>query len=243
MFSAKTQVNMTQNGQTMPSISPDAELIGYRTKNSKSFKQQLKEFLKSEDFQNYCNLKQNGIKEGSMVWIVRGDFFAAMQGTKGDIFSDFTIVPFSCREYLYKAPKFVNKPGIGETQICFSQTYIVRKNGQGQWIAEVVLKDEDWLKQAQVKAAFEEISRLKGYRLAGNVSVFGAEFEGVNTQAWVSVVTVNGKGRLLMCLLDSGRLVDKAVDEVNLKKTDCPSVVKTKFNWFKYWDGNVLIRN
>ena len=47
---------MTQNGQTMPSISPDAELIGYRTKNSKSFKQQLKEFLKSEDFQNYCNL-------------------------------------------------------------------------------------------------------------------------------------------------------------------------------------------
>lgn len=179
-----------------------------------------------------------------MVWIVRGDFFAAMQGTKGDIFSDFTIVPFSCREYLYKAPKFVNKPGIGETQICFSQTYIVRKNGQGQWIAEVVLKDEDWLKQAAVKAAFEEVARVKGYRLIGNIGVYGIKFHSVDTQAWVTIaMSSEGVGKVMACLLDNGRLVDLDTAEAELQRTPLPSVVKTKFNWFKYWDGSVLIRN
>ncbi|MBQ8631517.1 MAG: hypothetical protein IJ479_07350 [Alphaproteobacteria bacterium] len=235
---------MTFNGQKMPSISPDAYLVGCRRKSCKSFKQRVKEFLKSEDFQNFCNLKKNGVQDGSVLWLVHSEWpLLTLEGTKGEIEADFDIIS-SDVPYLYKSHKFISRADDGEKQIYFSQSYIVRKNPQGEWIADLILKDEDWLKHAAVKAAFEEVARVKGYRLIGNIGVYGIKFRSVDTQAWVTIaMSSEGVGKVMACLLDNGRLVDLDTAEAELQRTPLPSVVKTKFNWFKYWDNNVLIRN
>lgn len=243
-FLHKTQVYMMMNGQEIPSLAPEAD-FGCRRKNCKTLKSRLKDFLKSPDFQDYCNLEANGIHNGSLVWIVRGDFMPEMNGVCGEIFSDFAIVPanYALKPYLYRATKFIHPADAGEKQIGYSQSYVVRRLQNGQWVAECLLENEQWLKGEAVKKAFANIAALREYRLLGGCSVFSVEFNGIKTQAWVSVVSTNGKGRLLLCLLDNGEILDLAVDDVILKKAVVPSVVKTKFNWFKYYDESVLVRN
>lgn len=235
---------MTYNGQAIPAISADAELVGCKRKSAKSYSTQLKDFFKSRDFQDFCNLRKNGIKEGSLLWVVRCEYpLLPLEGIKGEINFDFDIIT-SDVPYLYRATRFVNRPTENEKQIYFSQSYIVRKDQQGKWIVDLILKSDDWLKRDAVKTAFSEVAAVKGYRLVGNVGVFGIKFRSTDTQAWVSIVmTAKGEGRVMACLLDSGRIVDVATTEAELHKTPYPSIVKTKFNWFRYWDDKVLVRN
>lgn len=234
---------MTYNGQNVPTVSPDAQLVGCKRKGAKSYSVQLKEFFKSQDFHNFCNLKKNGIHDGSLLWLVRCDYpLAVLEGVNGEIDFDFEVITADV-PYLYKSNRFLGHPTEGERQIHFSQSYIVRQNKQGVWSAELILKTEEWLKRDAVKTAFEAIAATQGYRLIGNIGVYGIKFRTIDTQAWVSVaMSASGEGRLLACLLDSGRIVDLTTAEAELHKTPVNTVVKTKFNWFRYIDETKLVR-
>lgn len=236
--------NMTYNGQQVPTISPDARLVGCKKKSAKSYSVQLKEFFKSQDFQDFCNLKKNGIQDGSVLWIVRSEWpLLPLEGVNGEILFDFEVITADV-PYLYKSSSFISRPTEGEKQIFFSQSYIVRQNSQGRWSAELILKTEEWLQRDAVKTAFEAFAATQGYRLIGNIGVYGIKFRTIDTQAWVSVaMSSKGEGRLLVCLLDSGRIVDLSTTEAELHRTPVNTVVKTKFNWFKYMDESRLIRN
>lgn len=234
----------TYQGLVVPTISPDMELVGCKRKSAKSFGAQLKNFLKSQDFQDFCNLKKNGIHDGSLLWIVRSEYpLMMLEGVNGEIDFDFDVITGDV-PYLYKATRFVNRADAGEKQISFSQSYIVRQNGQGIWNAELILKTEDWLKRSEVESAFSAFAGAQNYRLVGNIGIYEVKFRATDTHAWVSVaVSDKGEGRILACLLDSGRIVDLATNEAELQRTPAYSIIKTKFNWFKYYDEARLTRN
>lgn len=221
------------NGQTVPTISPDAYLVGCKKKAEKSYNFQLKRFFKSQDFQDFCNFKNNGIQDGSVLWIVRSEWqLLPLKGIKGDIILDFDIITADV-PYLYKSSSFIGRPTGDEKKIFFSQSYIARQNDQGKWSAELIIENDAWLKEDVVKDVFKNVSATRGYHLIGNVGIFGIKFKAVDTQAWVSVaMNGEGEGRLLACLLDNGQIVDLSTTEAELQKTKV-DLIKTKFNLFK----------
>ena len=223
-------------------------LDGLARPTAKAVKSEFKvlRFVNGTAFQEFCDNPVNKIRSKMLIHIscCEDNIYYAL--SSGAVIDDFR-VSLSCREglRLFKRSKFISKPDHPSEIRCFyAATYWVTQK-DGYWRAELVLGDGGELSKKAVKEALSKVATLKGYTLDGNLQMSSVAFcipsAGTQeTKAWTQkAVTGKGEERILLCLVDNGRIIDVTESQM-LESAPCPdNILRTKFSWFRYepWQG------
>lgn len=226
---------------------------GRRTKKM-SHEAQVQDFFSDpEKFQALCQWQQNGLEVGMLMQVCISEAarrYPTSAEPEGDIV-DFLI---NYKDYHglcnYKTKKSPGRRAKGlEYRLYYAETRMVTKI-KGTWGGIKILAGDDYLSQQKSDAAFLKYSQLCGYELTSGQSSFAEAALQVAGAREIekkirlsSARNAQGEKRYLLILLDNGKMLDLAPEQVSEVRYFIPSafgIIKTELCFFKHTEGGNL---
>lgn len=206
----------------------------------------VQDFISGYKLQGFCNHPDNKVRTGMLMQVAVGVSAYRYPMSCGDYVDGLMIFTdrLSGCELHQKVTSIDRKKERWGTKIYHCETFYLTKKGD-LWLAIPLLADEGWRKEKQAGDALLKWAKMRRCKVVGKVrlatgTIVHKHEDFCSSEMWtLEVISEHGRRKHLAVMFENGKMIAGDATELRVvpKCISEGGVLRTKYNWYRYYGG------
>ena len=206
----------------------------------------VQDFISGYKLQGFCNHPDNKVRTGMLMQVAVGASAYRYPMSCGDYVDGLMIFTdrLSGCELHQKVTSIDRKKERWGTKIYHCETFYLTKKGD-LWLAIPLLADEGWRKEKQAGDALLKWAKMRRCKVVGKVrlatgTIVHKHEDFCSSEMWtLEVISEHGRRKHLAVMFENGKMIAGDATELRVvpKCISEGGVLRTKYNWYRYYGG------